>query len=197
MDDECYQKYRKYKRKYLTLVCNQLGGCKLTPYAFFMHIQENNKNNNKNNNKKITDTYYLFNISSFTQIKTFENKLITIIGKKYYNSDSDCCGCLSFEIYANILVHNNNHKTTHVLIDSQIDTKNTMIIANKINQSQNFHIIYTSDIFSHMLNNKYEHTIILLPEIYVLNLIDSVKHMKQLFSSKSNENSVKINSSYF
>lgn len=210
MDEIYHKKYLKYKNKYLYLVCNQMGGG-LTTYAFFMYIMENHL--------LINDPFYLCCVSSFMQVRTPNNKLITIIGNKIRDKCTKYNGCIQVSVYVSTLIY--AHKNTHVLIDSQIDSKNIIEMAKKVNRLTNIHIVNTSDMFSSMLNNTYDHVIILSrrmegpsppicltvpgatwsrpelsPRMYIMNITDSIKHMEQLCSFKEMNGNICITSSY-
>lgn len=185
MNEIYHKKYLKYKNKYLYLVCNQMGGG-LTTYSFFMYVMENHQ--------IINEPFYLCCVDSFTQVRTPNNKLITIIGNNNFNKCHKYSGCLQFSVYANTLAY--AHKNTHILIDSQIDSKNIFEITKKVNRFTNIHIVNTSDMFSSMLNNTYDHVIILSPYMYIMNITDSIKHMKQLCSFEQMNNSICITNSF-
>jgi CO dehydrogenase/acetyl-CoA synthase epsilon subunit len=158
----------------------------LTTYSFFMYVMENHQ--------VINEPFYLCCVSSFTQIRTPDNKLITIIGIKNSDKCTKYSGCIQVSVYVNSLIY--AHKNTHILIDSQIDSKKIIEMAQKVKQLQNIHVVSTSDMFSSMLNNTYDHVIILSRRMYIANIIDSIKHMKQLCSYEEINNSICITSSY-
>lgn len=170
-------KYLKYKNKYKNLIKCVLGCNELTPYHFFIYSKKH---------KIINELFYLCNVNSIVQINN--KKLITIIEKSNYLNNE--CGCLSLNIYLNILVY--FYENINIFIDCQLNFSHILSTAEKINRKQNFYVVNTYDIFSSIFNTPFNNIIILSSPSNVENILNSVKHLNITFNSKINNSSIKI-----